>query len=369
MRVVRGLATLLLLHATVAGATSGTCTISQFVNLNRLGLGLDFPGPKANGTAMTVDFDEAAGTFTMHRDAWANDFPDGMDFLTVGQVRGIILMTPGAVGGTIDSNGTVTLRDFPIIFSTDFCPDPVTNALPQYPLTLSPSTGIQVRELAGQPDVTEGVPLDFTTGRMTLVGLGLNSAPCGSGGGVDSGFLMTCQLGPIPSQTALRKAARLTRSTGRATLRKDTSAAIVDGDEGDAFTLKAKLATGADPLALDGSQDVLVRLSDGSGVELALVRVAGSRFRKKGKRLVAKDTDGKTIQVPVGHLKDASASAVFGGSLTIVAGKKTAALTLQVEGLDLSRLGSSASVTVAVGRENMARSVAVRGAGTTRRFH
>ena len=367
MRIARGLLVLFLLHATVAGATSGTCTISQFVNLNRLGLGLDFPGPKANGTAMAVDFDEAAGTFTMHRDAWATDFPAGMDFFTIGQVRGIILMTPGAVQGTIDSAGIVSLKDFPIIFSTDFCPD-ANNMLPQYPLTLSPSTGIQARELALQPDVTEGVPLDFATGRMTLMGLGLNVGPCGAGSSVDSGFRMACQLNPIPNQAALPKAARLVKATGKVTLRKDTSA-IVAGDKGDAVTLKAKLAVGANPIALDNSQDVFVRLADGTGTELALVRVAAGRFQKKGKRLVAKDTDGKTIQVPVGHLKDANASAAFGGTLTLAGTKKTVALALQVEGLDLATIGSGAAVTVVVGSANMTKTIALRGAGTTRRFH
>ena len=368
-RTTRALLALFLLHATVAGATSGTCTVTQFVNLNRLGLHLDFNAPKAIGTSMAVDFDEGAGTFTMHRDAWTAAFPDGMDYPTVdASIRGVILMDPGVVHGTIDSAGTITLRDFPVVFSTNYCLDPVTNGPPRYPLTLSLSTGVQARELGGQPDVTEGASLDFATGQMTLQGLGVNSLACGVSASVDSGILMSCQLSPVPSQAALRKAARLSHASGKATVRKDTSAAVVDGDKGDTFTLKATLVVGADPLALDGLQDVFVRLGDGAG-ELALVRVAAGRFQKKGKRLVARDSDGKTIQVPFGHLEDASGSAAFGGSLVIVGGKKTAALTLQVQGLDLAKLGSAASVTVAVGRENMVRPIAVRGTGATRRFH
>ena len=369
-RTTRGLVALFLLHATVAGATSGTCTITRFVNLNRLGLHLDFIAPNAIGTSMAVDFDEGAGTFTMHRDAWTAAFPDGMDYPTVdASIRGVILMAPGAVQGTIDSAGTVTLRDFSVVFSTNYCLDPVTNGPPRYPLTLSPSTGIQAVDLGGQPDVTEGAPLDFATGQMTLLGLGVNSLACGVSAAVDSGFLMSCQLSPVPSRAAVRKAARLAHASGKVTLRKDMSVAVVDGEKGDTLTLKAKLGVGADPLALDGSADVFVRVSDGAGGELALVRVGADRFQKKGKRLVAKDSDGKTMQVPFGHLKDAGGSAAFAGSLVIVGGKKTAALTLQVQGLDLATLGSAASVTVAVGRENMVRPIAVRGTGATRRFH
>ncbi len=50
-----------------AGATSGTCTITQLISDNNLNLPFDVS--VAVGVAMPVEFDESAGTFAMKRDA------------------------------------------------------------------------------------------------------------------------------------------------------------------------------------------------------------------------------------------------------------------------------------------------------------
>jgi hypothetical protein len=79
-------------------------------------------------------------------------------------------------------------------------------------------------------------------------------------------------------------------------------------------------------------------------------------------------TDGTTIQVLRGHKQSGDLSSAFGGTLTVVKGKKGGALKGTVQGLDLGALTGSVTVTLVVDGVEVSKSVAVKGSGNTRKF-
>ena len=383
------------LGVSFAGASSGTCTISQFVNANP-SLGLDFPVPVANGVQMPVEFDEASGTFSMSRNAWVARFgtpycsftttqscttdadcqpptcptcnppsgdsaevcATGAEFLTVGTVHGFILMSPGTVTGTIDGAGTISLPHFEETLQTDF-------EKPLRPLTDMPnlSTTLTQTTVGGVVYTTRGVPLDFTTGDVTLIGTGpLQNAP-GSNGPTASGILMACRLSPVPDRTKLPAAATLKVAAGKARI----GGPVAANDKGDVLSLKLALTPGG--VAIDPTAgDLFVRIAAGTQ-EVVLLLVPAGKLQPKGKKkLVATDTDGTIIQVLTGHKQSGDTSSAFGGSLTIAKGKKAAALKGTVQGLDLGALTGAATVTVVVDGVEASKSVTVKGSGSTRKF-
>jgi len=379
----------------LAGATPGTCTISQFVNANP-SLGLDFPVPVANGVQMPVDIDEASGKFSMSGSAWEARFgpkycsfttsqacatdadcqppacptcnppggdaaevcASGAEFLTVGTVHGFIVLDPGTTTGTIDASGTITLQHFVETLLTDF-------EKPLRPLTDMPtiSTTLTQTTLGGVVYTMRGVPLDFTTGDVTLAGTGILQNAPGSNGPTVSGVVMGCRLSPIPDRTKLPAAATLKVASGKAKI----GGPVAANDKGDVLSLKLALAEGG--VAIDPTAgDLFVRIAAGTQ-EIALLLVPAGKLQAKGKKkLVATDTDGTTIEVLTGHKQSGDVSSAFGGSLTIVKGKKAEALKGTVQGLDLAALTGSATVTVVVDGAEASKTVTVKGSGSTRKF-
>jgi hypothetical protein len=337
------------------GAVTGACTITSAISTNNLDLPFDVS--IASGLAMPVEFDAPSGTFSMKRDAWSAQFgPGGAQFDTGFGPHGFMIMDPGTVTGTIDAAGSVTLPGFAIAFATDFCPP----RSPDYPIVPDLTTGLQFRFVTGQVFPTQGVPLDFTTGTLTLEGQDIIPAACGAPGPLLSGLRLTCTLMPIPDRTRLPPAPSLAKLGGKAKIGRKP-------DKGDVLAFKARLASWPSPLDL-GGEDFYVRLAGGDG-DIVLLRVAAGRFQVKGKRTQVRDTDGTAIQVVKGHKESGPVSAAPGGMITFVTDRRGTALKVRVQGLDLSRLSGSASATIAVGPHSATAGITVQGSGKSRRLH
>src|SRR5258708_1789186 len=101
-------------------ATTGTCKVTSFLDVVAsydLSFGID----TSKVPEFPIEFDVAAGTFSMKRDTFAAALPKGIEFFTVGDVLGFLSMDPGTVSGTIDRAGQVVLPSFANHFGTDFC--------------------------------------------------------------------------------------------------------------------------------------------------------------------------------------------------------------------------------------------------------
>jgi hypothetical protein len=361
----------------VATATTGTCTITQMFQTNPYPLGFDFAVPAGIGVAMPVEFDEAAGTFSMSRDTWFATFgAEGAAFVTIGGVHGFMRMMPGTSSGTIDASGEITLPDFPIENSTDF-----VSPEPHLPVEgIGISTGAVVRSISVVSRASVGVPLDFDTGEVVLSGLGFIMDAPGTSGTNIAGVRFACTMSPIPNKTALRAGASLEKVRGKAKVSKKT---LEDGGKADLLSLRGTLVPGPQPITLDGSQDLVLGVSV-AGVDVTTVYVRGGRFTKKGKKLVVtrddtckikkgamqgvcKDdgtttcesfrdcSDDPSLQILSGQkrvldLNNTLVAAQLGGTLTVVPAKGGAAtLTVKLQGLDLSTLTGKTDVSVAVG--------------------
>ena len=352
----------LVLFAGPVRASEGTCTISSAISTNNLDL--PFPIPIADGLAMPVELDAPRGTFSMQRDAWSARFgPGGAQFDTGFGPHGFLIMSPGTVTGTIDAAGNVTLPGFAIAFATDFC----LPRSPDYPIVPDLATGLQFRSVTGQGFSLEGVPLDFTTGTLTLEGQDVIPDACGSPGPLLSGLRLTCTLAPIPERTELPPPPALTKLGGKAQIGEPLpSTPPKKPAKGDVLTLKTRLADWPTPLDL-ASEDVYTRVTNADG-DLVLLRARAGRFRTRGKTTRVRDTDGTAIQVFAGHKESGAVSAGFGGMVTLVSDRGGTALKLRVQGLDLGRLSGSASVTIAVGPHSATAAVTVQGSGKSRRL-
>jgi hypothetical protein len=356
----------IVLFAGPTRGTQGTCTITS--SMTTTSLNLAFPMPVVNGLVMPVEFDGASGTFSMQRDAWSAQFGSGgaqFDIPFGDNLHGFIVMSPGTVSGTIDAAGNVTLPGFAMAFATDFCPP----RSPDYPIMPDLATGVQFRFVTGQPFALEGVPLDFTTGTLTLEGQDTIPGACGAPGALLAGLRLTCTLAPIPDRAQLPPAPSLAKLDGKAKIGKPLpSTPPKKPDKGDVLTLKTRLADWRTPLDL-ANEDVYTRVEDGSGNPIVLLRVPAGKFATKGKRSQVRDTDGSAIQVLTGHKQNDAVSAAFGGTITLVTGGNGTVLKLRVQGLDLASLSGSASLTIAMGPHSATAAVSVAGSGKSRRLH
>lgn len=343
-------------------ATTGTCTILD-LHQPSLNLDFDFTVPIADDLAMPVEFDEAAGTFAMQRDAWSQRFGDtGAQYDTLNGIHGFLTMRPGTVGGTMDAAGNVTLPRFAVEISTDFesLVDPSVQHLTHIPIMPPMSTGITQTTIGGQPWASEGVALDFTTGVLTLAGTDVLRNAAGSNSDNASGMLLRCGLSPIPARTRLPRAPAL---RVRGTVKAGAA------DKGDALALQGKLRAGKTPLAIDPAADLFIRLAAG-GHETALLLVPAGTLVRKGHTLRVTDADGTHIHVLVGRRSlGAAGSAPTAGTVTLRVGKRSAAIAANVHGLGLAAFVGAASVTVAAGAQVATAPAAVRGSGAVRRFH
>jgi hypothetical protein len=362
-RTIVGLAVLLLLaRIPAAQATDATCTITSAISTNSLNL--PFVIPSAVGLVMPVTFDEAAGTFSLSRDTWAAQYgSNGASFNTVGGVLGYLIMAPGTVAGTIDAGGNITIPDFGIAFATDFCPP----RSPDYPLLPELKTGAQFLRVTGQTIGFTGVPLDFTTGKLTLEGQDIIPGACGAPGALLSGVRITCTLSPIPNQALLAPpSTALTASNGKATIGKPLPEEPPQKPvKGDSLTLKTNLGRWAS-LADVAANDVFVGVAGGESS--VVLRVPAGRFQTRGKKATVKDTDGTSIEVAAGHKQNADVSAAFGGTMTFVSGRKGLVLKLRVLGLDLEGLTGPTVLAVAVGQNAATVDLTASGTGKKRKL-
>jgi hypothetical protein len=281
---------------------------------------------------------------------------DTVNYLTVGIDSYLHLDVGPPVAGVIDAGGNVVIPDFPVEFTTEFtAPECVLR-----PMAITLSTGRRIETQSGSQSVSEGATLDFATGRLTLKGFGFVRDAPGANGDVLNRLDLTCVLSPIPDPATLPAAAAVSKVRGVATLKgplPDTPPR--KPDKGDVLVLKFKLAPGGRPFDFAGSDLVLHLTSptpDSGGADLDLVqlRVAAGRLARRGKRFVARDSGGTTIEVPIGQKSDASGTitSALKGSLTIVdKGTKGADVTLRQQGVDLSGLTTGARLLLEIGAD------------------
>lgn len=396
------------LPVSAGAATSGVCTISRMVNLN-LNLGLNFPmigglapqGPVDMGTLQPllagfqfpVEFDEAAGTFSIKRDAWATAFaPYGARYITIG-VSGWMKMAADTVMGTIDGGGNISFSHFPLELNTDFNLGAGMPGIPGTPLPVDPvvTTGIHQTSIGSDAFPSVGTPLDFSTGKLVLAGTGILKNAPGSNGDNATGLKMACTLDKIPVQKSLPKGPTLSKIKGKVQINAATAAG-----PNDSLQLKAKLTGGKAPLTLDGTQDFFLRLAAG-GKELALLYVGAGKFQSKGKKLIATRDDActagkckadgtscttakdcssgpKAIEAFAPDATDADLekldnAPVLGAVLSLVRAKTAATISTKLQGLSLGGLSGTATLAVTVGTQNAAVPVKVKGTGSKRSFH
>ncbi len=388
----------------VAAPVAGTCVVKNFFNTLYGGVqGQDispdsrpkFPIAGVSGLALPVEIDAQAGTIAFDRTRFETgtfSISGVSNTLTLfGSVTGKIgtdevdttLSVPAVIRGTIDAGGNVTLPDFEAVFQTAIAPDAIV------PIAPTLSTGLGETVLNGVVQ-TEGVPLDFSTGLLTLEGhVTATKVPVVTT--VVTGMRFTCQLNPIPAQSDLPKAPQLTKVAGVARV----AASLADGDKGDTLVLKAKLAAGKTPLPVDGTADVFVQIATPER-HLALLLVRAGEFRVKGSRISAQRDDtcvkkkgaetgtcrlprdlgckdasdcGKfdkiDLDVVLGRKGDATAKSVLGGTIALT---KRGALSVKAQGLDLSALQGTVTVSVQVGTQYVSAPVTVSGTGSVRRL-
>jgi len=352
----------------VARATSGTCTVTNVAASIETGGpgGLRLPpATVANGLAMPVELDEATGAFSLSRDTWAAMFgAAGAEAPTGFGGNYFLIMAPGAVAGTIDAAGNITLPGFTFTFSTDVCEPPKNS----YPVLTNLDSALQFVTLGLTSVTIQGAALDFSTGVVTLKGADEIPAPCLTSPLV-AALTLTCQLSPLPDRTKLPPAPTLTKLAGVGKIGKPLPTTPGGKpDKGDVLTLGATLTSGA--AKFDFTQTVFIRLGDMSGNDLVVVDVPAGKLTRKRNGFQVTDTNGTVIEVLVGQKSSGPVSATTGGTLRFTQGKKgVLKMHARLQGLDLSGLSPSGSATVAVGPYAMTASFAVRGGGKRRLLH
>jgi len=330
----------------LSAAAPGTCTVvGDGISLlafvpsagGRINSPPDPPG-SVDGLQLPVDVDGASGRFMMLR-ATLPDVALGTD---AGDV--ILHMAGPDVSGTLDAAGNAVLTNFSV--------NQILGTI-MLPIAPTMTTGIASQDIPGNHFADHGAPLDFTTGILTLIGPAvIPDAPIVHEP-VISEVRLRCRLDPKPDPASLPAAPSA----------KVTAKAQISGsDQGDSLKLKAKLTPGATPFDFAGG-DVYVRIAGTDGSDVVVTRVLAGKLKAKGKKFSAKDKDGSVIGVLVGK---AASPAPAGGNLTATNGKKRATLSLRLVGLDLSKLGTSAQVTVQVGTNAAKSDVTVSGNGKKR---
>jgi len=334
---------LLVLVPAAARAAAGTCTVTAggyAVVANVPSAGRFVFRPQADGIALPVEIDEQAGTFTIDPSPLAQT-----NFDTDGGVVGLSV-TPHPFTGTIDAGGDVTVPNFAAAFLFGGLTLPINPTL---------LTGPQSQLINATEFPQHGEPLDFTTGQLTLTGSDIiPSAPIVEES-VISGLRLTCRLAPIPSAANLPGAPQA-KVKGKV----KTGAA----GQGDAVQLTAKLKAGRSAFDF-AHQTLIVRVASATSTDVFVAVVRATSLHGKGKVSTAKDSDGQTIQIAVGH----TMAAPFKGSLRIVNAGKRATLALHLAGVDTSMLGAGAVVTIGSGTNVTTTTLVVGGNGKKRTFH
>ena len=298
------------------------------------------------GLELPVTVSEATGGFSLD----LSGFPD-TTFTIVG-VESEVDFPATTFPGTIDSAGNVVIPGVPVNLVTHFTPDTAT----PIDVTATLSTGIATETVTLTDYATEGTPLNFTTGVLTLEGQGTVLSAPGTPGAITAGVRLTCTLAPIPSAASLPKGPTLAGTTGKGKLGK----AGATPPTGDTLTLNARLTPGAQ--AIDPSQsDVFVRLRDAAGTDVLLARVKAGDLIHKGKTFLVADPDGTKLRLVKGRATNGEVAATVSGRLVLATAGKAMKLTLLVHGVDLVNATAGAgSVTVAVGTQSATDTVTVR---------
>jgi hypothetical protein len=334
----------LTLAAARAWATPATCTVSNMDIATTL---VPFPHVGAVGLALPVDIDAAAGQITMDRSPYSAAFPSpGLKFDTGFGSLGWLDWDPGPITGTIDSDGQITFEHFGMRFFTDFA-TPGQASLAG-PLDVTFTTAMQARPVSGTAYLFTGANLN-SGGQVTLAGAAfLNFVAA-----LQTGPRLTCTLSPAVDLASLPKGPALTSVKGQVKAGPDPTAAD------DELTLTAVMTAGAVPLALDGTQDVLLRFQPANKLPLTIL-VPSGHLTAKGKKSSVKDTDGSVFQA----IADLPTSiddqtppppATQGGSLIVKKGKKRITFILKVNGIDASNLSGNVPVTLGVGTQDASR--------------
>ena len=337
------------LAAVPAHAAPGTCTITQ------LDVAGTFPFGNIGGVGLTLPVDIETGTITLQRDAYTTSYPSpGLEFPTGFGPSGWLDWDPGAIDGTVDSNGLVTFPHFGMRFFTDFATPGTASLAGNIDATFT--TGIQARTVSGRSYLFSGQALQ-ADGTLRLVGTDYINFQVA----LQTGCGMTCKISPAPDLATLAKGPSLASVTGKVKAGADPST------PDDELTLKAVLVAGATPPTVDGNQDVLLVLRPSSGAPLILLVKAGRLSAKGKKKLTLTDSDGSAIE----RISDAPTPAsrgempeippapppTQGGAVVVTKGKKRTTFTFMVKGVDAAQFDGAVNATLGVGAESAVRQV------------
>jgi hypothetical protein len=197
------------------------------------------------------------------------------------------------------------------------------------------------------PTEVQGKALDFSTGSVELFGADVIPAPCLSSSLV-SGINLTCTLSPIPDQSKLPAAPKVTRLVGVGKLGKPLPATQPSKpDKGDVLTLKGVLAPGA--AKFDFTSRVIIRVADSTGTDQVFIEVPAGKLVHKGKAYVVNDPNGSVLTVVTGQKMSGTVSSTTGGTVRFTQAKRSVKLVAVLQGLDLSGVDGTAQATFVVG--------------------
>jgi hypothetical protein len=270
------------------------------------------------GLTLPVTID-GSGNFSIDFSA----FPQ-TSFTIVGVMSDLSFPPSALFTGTIDGAGNVNVKAVQMNFAVNLGPPlpPITlDSTPDITTGISPVT-IGPAD-SGTDYVTEGTPLDFTTGAVSIQGQTVVPNPPVLGTAVSTGLELDCIISPPPAASGLPAGPKLVKASGKG----KTS------QSGDTLKLNASFTQGAH--AVDpATQDLFLRIRDAQGNDALLVRVPSGAMTAKGKKLSVTDTDGTKIRVLTGK----NSSATPTGHMIVKKAKKGFTVALSEQGLDLSSL-------------------------------
>ena len=334
-------------------AAAASCAVSSVhVPLRSLGFN---PALDVAGLVLPVTIDAAAGSIMID---FSNFGIRGFNISGVDNDVGF----PGekVFTGTIDGAGIITVPVMAQFGTTFTTPETFVPIAPRL------STGIATTVLPGGEFPSVGVPLDFTTGTMTLDGQSIVDIAPGLNISVVTGLRIACTLDTRPDPKTLPRGASVKKAAG--TVRFGATGATPPA--GDSIKkLTATVLNGATPLD-PGASDLFVALRNADGADVMLVHVAAGTLTAKGKKFSATDTDGTTIVVVTGQKSESGQTADVSGQITVKQSKKGLTITLKENGLDLSTLESgTGSVAVAVGAYAASHPVTIKRTTKKLTFH
>ena len=323
--------------AVLGGGSAGAaiCTVSDARVLVR-NFDLEAPLPSLSGLGIPIEIAESSGNFRV-------DFSSipPTTFSLVGVASDLVLPQQG-IDGSLDASGNVRVPNVDIGFVTS-----ATNPPTELTAPAALTTGILALFVGGRDYVTEGVPLDFATGRLTLAGHGVVPDAPLAGQPVTTGFSVTCTLDQIPAQANLPPGPTLRKASGKGKFGKPAKDGSLVGDR---LTLKATLDPADVPLDLTGL-DLFVRIQPAAGASedsTLLVRVPAGSLQRRGKKLVASDEDGSVVRLIRGRKRAGNEAAPVRGSVVVKETKRGLAITLKQDGADLRIVPAGAGGVVVV---------------------